>query len=408
MPRKTKYYQRLLSISLIYLIIFYPHLTHASAAKTFIAVHGKPDHSPRPYMQEWLVQGATAESPNLQDVFSGFYHQGPVILDEDLLNYLRAKKSYAQKDYRGCLTWLDSNVSVDNERPFNDGYLPASFVLKGQCDEALGNSDGAKKVFQQALTLNPNIQTDTPIFRQAAIDLPEVDGISLTVTSEPPFADVILNGRYLGKTPLSIPLVPQGLHHLHLHAQGQIDGYQRLRVDPNYPEIKNVFMELKPVAEDYPKHLVYWSGFQEKEKIQELKEFFGWEKLVLFFPEGSSVREEIYDCSWGELVATRTFEVTPDEPKIAIDIQPQEDELPMRVQTTDLHEPIWEDFAKDKEPGKKPVYKKWWFWSALAVLAAGAATGMALAMQGGDSGNGYLVGPPLGNPNAAGGVVVGR
>ncbi len=36
-----------------------------------------------------------------------------------------------------------------------------------------------------------------------------------------------------------------------------------------------------------------------------------------------------------------------------------------------------------QKPPSRPVYKRWWFWSGLGVLAAGAATGIVLGTQGG-------------------------
>lgn len=278
-------------------------------------------------------------------------------------------------------------------------YIAAAQLLQG-------SSRQARSTIRQMLIIDPERRPDpdvfpppvTEAFEQEAGRMDRVREGRLDVTSDPPGADVYVDGIYQGPAPIELPGLKSGRHYVRVRQQGYVEAGQVVEVSRRRPTSVEVSLErtsdgvaiadmLREIADQLssnPAGAVI--------TIQSLGEMLNVDVVVTAFisqtEEGVTVRLDTWDIEEGESIASETagpFEASGVV--IAGDVQPSFEEIltetwtAMNVQQAD-DEPIIEQRPPPPppEPTRAPVWRQWWFWTVIGAVVVGAGVGLGVGL----------------------------
>lgn len=311
-----------------------------------------------------------------------------------------ARQAYDDLDYEGAASkWTEVLAFFVKHPELADtkSLADAHFFVAALAIQNGGKSQAkkAQEEFARALLNNPELTCDPQVYGadvKKAFDkaLAEVSGKSvgaLTIDSSPPGAMVTLRGKELGKTPLAEPQsVPVG-RHLVLFAKPGFeptgtfadvakDGASAratLKAAPGYLEVRDAA------------GAVIGKGVGVKGALpaggKKLAEVVKARFLVL--SDGATA--EVWDVESGNRLAGLSMsseELAGSAKKISDFIAKPGAAVVAQAEVTET-------------PGEPsaggPVYLKWWFWTAVGVVAVGGATAAGVAAANNSGGRPFNV-----------------
>ena len=300
-----------------------------------------------------------------------------------------ARQAYDDLDYEGAATKWNETLEFFVKHPeLADAktLADAHFFVAALAIQNGGKSQAkkAQEEFVRALLNNPDLTCDPQVygadvkksFDKALTEISSKGVAPLAVDSNPPGAAVSLRGKVIGKTPLSEPpSVPIGRHLLLFTRQGYAPAGA-------YADVSKEGGSAKPTLTAAPGYMdvrdgataAIGKGVGTKGPLpgnaRKLAEVVKARFLVL--SDGATA--EVWDVESGNRLAGLSMsaeELTETARKIgAFMARPGGAVAVAAADVTQTPE----------EPGAGgPVYKKWWFWTAVGVVAVGGVTAASVA-----------------------------
>jgi hypothetical protein len=153
---------------------------------------------------------------------------------------------YEQGDFEGSLKALERA-----ERSSPEARVLAQILLyRGINHAVMGMTDKAKHCFGLALKQDSSLSLDPDRFKRSIIDLfaaaKRPAQAKLTVQSKPEGAEVLFDGKVIGRTPLERAPVAAGAHHVSVRLSGYKEQGHPMMLVENNEEL--VGMTLEPLA----------------------------------------------------------------------------------------------------------------------------------------------------------------
>ncbi|HOX42026.1 MAG TPA: PEGA domain-containing protein [Myxococcota bacterium] len=308
--------------------------------------------------------------------------------------FVRLKAELAIVEFQGALRLLEA-AFADLERL--DDLAEAHLGL-GVTYQAQGQDAQAEREFQRVLLLQPERQLDEAVysplvlerFERARQQLATSLKGSVSLLSQPPGADVRMDGRPVGATPITIPDVRPGAHYFSLRLDGHRTWSGVLEVRPGGVERQEVFLvegeriervRLRQRLEAGPR------AADAEALAQGLG--VGWLVLVSFeHPAGQSMlRVSAFRAGEREVLAAGVFSGEAE----ALAALGERLGRWLAGDRTALAAPGPTGFLPGGEPLPPPPeetawYEQWWVWTLVGVAVVGAATATTVVLLQGDSG----------------------
>ena len=255
----------------------------------------------------------------------------------------------------------------------------------------------AQEAFARALLFNPDLQFDAQvygadakkIFDRARQDVASKGMGALTLASSPAGATVTLRDKPIGLTPLAeAPSVPVGRHLVKFSrpgfattgafadvASGGATVNAVLPPAPGYGEARDAASSLATNGVGTGK---------VPPTAKKLAEVMRARFLVLAVHKGDATPLEVWDVETGNRLG---------------DV-PLSDDASLTAAATrvkdfvDRPSPLAPAVVEVEQGGGTPVYKKWWFWTAVGVVVVGSATAVGVAVASSNSGYNVVLGTP--------------
>ncbi|MDP2276243.1 MAG: PEGA domain-containing protein [Archangium sp.] len=354
-----------------------------SRAAVFVS---SPDEAGAAKAEAELTKALEDASVGLVDVPAGF----PLAARDDAGDKLvkDARQAYDDLDYEGAATkWTEAlEFFVKNPHLADAKTLADAHFFVGALAIQNGGKSHAKKAteeFVRALLNNPDLTCDPQVYGadvKKAFDkaLTEISGKGvgpLAIDSSPPGAMVSLRGKELGLTPIAeAPSVPVGRHLLTFSKPG---------FEPSgaYADVSKEGGSAKPTLTAAPGYLevrdaataVVGKGVGVKGGLPPGAKKLGEVVKARFLVVSDGAIVEVWDVETGNRLAGLSLsaeEVNESAKKIGAFISKPGSAAVAAAEVTDTSE----------EPSAGgPVYKKWWFWTAVGVVAVGGITAGAVA-----------------------------
>ena len=367
-----------------------------SKAAVFVS---SPDEAGAAKSEAELTRAMNEASVDVTDVAGAF----PVPPRDEAGDKLvkDARQAYDDLDYEGAATkWTEAleffvkNPNLADAKTLADAhfFVGALAIQNG----GKGQSKKAQEEFVRALMNNPELTCDPQVygndvkksFDKALTEVSNKPTGPLTVDSSPPGATVSLRGKELGLTPLPEQTVPVGRHLLTFNKPGYeatgtfadvgkegITAKPTLKAAPGYSEVRDAATAL------------VGKGFGQKGTIPAGAKKLGEVVKSRFLVLSDGATAEVWDVETGNRVSGLSMsaeELTESAKKIATFIEKPGSAAVAAAEVTQVG---------GAEPGAGgPVYKQWWFWTAVGVVAVGAsATAIGVAASNNSSGRPFNV-----------------
>jgi hypothetical protein len=277
-------------------------------------------------------------------------------------------------------------------------YLGAVEVLQGR-------TRGSRIYFARLLIIDPERRPDpdvfpppvTEAFDYVARQVATLPSGQIAVTSTPERADVFVDGVFQGTTPAQIEDVKAGRHYVRIRRQGFVEAGQVIEVAGRRPTAVEASLspaEGSQVIEELLGQLAtqITAGSEETATtVQRLGEELNLEvlftALIATAESGVTVRLDGWNAMTGQSVSSRNVGPFASDPvSIAGDVQPGASEL-LDATWTALNttqapiEPVVEPQPDiEVRPTRPPIWRRWWFWTAIGAVAVGAGLGIGLGV----------------------------
>ena len=309
-----------------------------------------------------------------------------------------ARQAYDDLDYEGAATkWGEAlQFFVTNPHLADAKTLADAHFFVGALALQNGGKSHSKKAteeFVRALMNNPDLTCDPQVygndvkkaFDKALTELSAKPTGPLTVDSSPPGATVSLRGKELGLTPLPEQTVPVGRHLLTFTKPG----YEPAGA---YADVSKEGTAAKPSLKAAPGYVevrdaataLVGKGLGQKGTIPAGAKKLGEVVKSRFLVLSDGATAEVWDVETGNRVSGLSMsaeEVGESAKKIGAFIAKP---APAATAVADLSQ------AGEPGPGG-PVYKQWWFWTAVGVVAVGSATAVGVAAANNSGGRPFNV-----------------
>ncbi len=297
-----------------------------------------------------------------------------------------ARQAYDDLDYEGAAAkWIEALEFFVKHPELADAksLADAHFFVGALAIQNGGKSQSkkAQEEFVRGLLNNPDLTCDPQVYGndvKKAFDkaLTEISGKgvgALTIDSTPPGATVSLRGKELGLTPITeAPSVPVGRHLLLFTKPGY---------EPSgaYADVSKEGGTARPTLTAAPGYIevrdaataAVGKGIGVKGPIPPGAKKLGEIVKSRFLVLSDGATAEVWDVETGNRLAGLSLsaeELKETARKIGAFIAKPGAAVAV-AEVTDPGEPM---FAG-------PVYKKWWFWTAVGVVAVGSATAIGAA-----------------------------
>lgn len=309
-----------------------------------------------------------------------------------------ARQAYDDLDYEGAATkWTEAlEFFVKHPHLADAKTLGDAHFFVGALAVQNGGKSQSKKAteeFVRALLNNPDLTCDPQVYGadvKKAFDkaLTEVSakGVGpLAADSNPPGATVTLRGKELGRTPIAeAPSVPVG-RHLLLFTR---PGYEPAGA---FADVTREGASAKPTLTPAPGYLevrdaataLVGKGVGVKGPVPAGAKKLGDIVKARFLVLSDGATAEVWDVESGNRLGGLSLsaeELTETAGKIGAFIAKPASAAVAAAEVT------------PEEPGAGgPVYKKWWFWTAVGVVAVGGVTAAGVAAANNSGGRPFNV-----------------
>lgn len=278
--------------------------------------------------------------------------------------------------------------------------LAEAHLQRGMTYQALGKGELADREYRMVLLLEPDRQLDdamvSPLvierFEQVRSELVTSMKGSVSLLSTPDGARVLMDGRQVGFTPITIPGVLPGEHYFSIHHPGYRTWFGVLTVPAGGVEKQEVFMVEGSRYRLWRQRMRLGAPEADPLAAAELAEGLGadWLVLVSFSHPGGQALATLK--TWqrgGGLEPLGVFPVgrsklAPLAAKLLRWIGGDRSAFaaPKIVRTPDLPPP-----GQDPPPSAGPAwYERWWVWTIVGAAVVGAATATTVVLLDRDSG----------------------
>lgn len=362
-------------------------------AKAAVFVAGD-DEAKAVKVEAELLRALEAAEVPLVDVLAAYPAPEPDGAGAQLVK--EARQAYEDLDYEAAAKkWADA-LAFFNQNPATatSAVLGEAHFYIGALAVMNGGKSQLKKAaeeFQRALLHAPDLQCDAQTwgadtkktFDKAAQDLAARGTGALTAESTPAGAEVHLRGRAVGHTPLAEPVtVPVGRHLLLFSRPGfaqagvladvSKDGFQAqatLTAARGYDDLRAAVAAA--TNEGLGKSGKPPAGAR---KVADLVK-------ARFLVVGDGTKAEAWDLETGNRLTN--LPLSSDD---------------LAATSRKIHDfvtkpaPITADAVATGEPGDGiPLFKQWWFWTAVGVVAVGTATSVGVVAANNSRGRPYNV-----------------
>jgi hypothetical protein len=313
-----------------------------------------------------------------------------------------AKKAFDALDYEAALASAQKALEAFTSHPESataTALADLHFFI-GAVSMQLSGKAAAKKAqesFVRALLYNPDLQLNADVYgveAKKAFDKArqEVSGKGmgeLTVTSSPAGAEVVLRTKSIGLTPLAEPVsLLSGRHLVKLSRPGfaPFGAYadvssSRALVEATLTPAPG-YGEAREAAGAVVRNAV-GSG-KVPPSAKKLGEVMKARFLVVAVNRGEVTPLEVWDVETGHRLANISL---TDDASLAAAAERVKDFV-------DHPSPLAPAVAKVERSGGVPLYKKWWFWTAVGVVVVGSATAIGVAAAPSRPGYNVVLGTP--------------
>lgn len=350
-----------------------------SKAAVFVS---SPDEAAATKLELQLGKALDSESVSVVDVAEDF----PAPPRDDTGDKLAkdARQAYDDLDYEGAaakwtaaLEFLVKHPEAADAKSLADAH----FFIGALAIQNGGKSQLKKgqEEFTRALLHNAELTCDPQVygndvkkaFDKALAEVTNKPTGKLTVDSTPPGAAISLRGKPLGVTPLSdAPAVPVGRHLLLLSKAG----YESTGV---FADVTKEGASVKPELKAAPGYTevrdgatsAIGKGVGAKGKLPPNAHKLGETVKARFLVMSDGSLAEVWDVETGNRLGGLSIsseELGETAKKISRFIA-----KPGSAMVASLDAPV--EGVEEPAAGG-PVYKKWWFWTAIGVVAVGGAT----------------------------------
>lgn len=279
--------------------------------------------------------------------------------------------------------------------------LEQAHLERGMTYQALGDDALARQEYRMVLLLNPNRKLDDAVVSPVVMEsfesvrknlLTSLRG-SVSVISNPPAASLTMDGRDVGRTPITVSGVIPGEHYFSLKHPGYKVWFGVLKVKDGAMEKQEVFLAEGSSIKNWRLLRKIASLGATKNELGLLLKGLGLDQLLLFE----------FDHLGGKTLLKLTAGLDEQAP-LALGVFPL-DGVGLEVLVKKLRSwlagdrsellsssVIVGDGRKGDQEDKHPVvterkwYEQWWVWTIAGVVVAGAAAATTAVLVGGDSG----------------------
>ena len=341
----------------------------------------------------------------------GYYD--PQVLPEKILMIDRwiaaANNSYYQLNYIEAKSLLKKTIAElrgNEELLFHWGdRLIRAYITEGIVARSMGNVGEARQMFSAAIRMDPNYRLDRRAFSPSLVQeferaresVQQSARGSLRVVSNPKVAEIKLNGRILGVTPLTIEILPVGMHYLKISANKYQDILKRIEIRGG--ERLKVKERLSWLGEDIsrPPVLSHGDPFGEVDEALQVADLLRVDGVVrIALSENSNgtslLRAQLVDSEFriGYPIVQLPYKKGDDHSDVANRVVMSLEKgmgthlarhLPQEIEPAGLGDPRVAVLKRRRGVSKTLV------WGVVGgLLAAGLAGGLAAAFAGGSNG----------------------
>jgi hypothetical protein len=309
--------------------------------------------------------------------------------------FVRLKPDQAIVEFQAALRLLEA-AFADLEQ-LDD--LAEVHLGLGVTYQAQGQDAQADREFQRVLLLQPERQLDDAVFSPLVLDrferarqqlLTSLKG-SVSLLSQPAGADVVMDGRPVGATPITIPDVRPGAHYFSLRLDGHRTWSGVLEVQPGGVERQEVFLVEGERIERVRLRQRLGAGPRAAD-AEALAQGLGvgWLVLVSFeHPAGQSMlRVSAFRVGEREVHAVGVFSAEA-EPLAALGARlgrwlagdPKALDAPGSIGFLPGGQA-----PPPPPPAETAWYEQWWVWTLVGAVVVGAAAATTVVLLQGDSG----------------------
>jgi PEGA domain len=293
-----------------------------------------------------------------------------------------AKEAYDNLDYEVAQTKLRLALDAFDTHPeqaTSQRLAEAHFLLAVVTLQsgAKGAAKKAQDSFVRALLHDGRLQLDAKqygvdvkhVFDKATAEVGKLPKASLRIDSEPPGARVTVQEQVVGRTPIPALRLPVGRHLLHFARTGYTptaafadvtkEGTTAMVVLKPLAAVAEVRRLAKPLAVGLGKGKVPTGARALAERLE-----------ARYLVVGAGTAFEVWDTQSGNQLSGLT---SANVGSLAKQVKA------FVVQPSVVPSPVGQGKQPPELAVNEPVYKKWWFWTAVGVVVVGGATAGGVA-----------------------------
>lgn len=359
--------------------------------------------------------------------------------------YRKLDLTNALKEFNAAVRGYREGISILRD----NYYLLFSHLYLGIILNFLGREDEGKKFMQEMVTLDADRKSRVlpqrdfspkivELHKQVTKEVLARQTSTLSVDSVPSGAKIMFDGSEIGKTPFVIKDIPNGQHFLSLDLVGYQYYGAPIQVNPGNQSFttnlkeKNLFViyatdartdvaknDLKSVAQklDVDVLILGQVGAEDAGLVKVQTQTFDARTATFsdVFEEGISIKSKkpkfetmiskIKDSMNNKKVAgSKTAATGPAKKDKSKDADKEVVQTPAKKITDTPIPPVqkqqidlgeFEDKSAEKKSNPNAFYRKWWFWTAVGVVAIGAGGGVLLSQDRSSSSNIVTIPNPL-------------
>ncbi|MCG3172938.1 MAG: hypothetical protein GMKNLPBB_01110 [Myxococcota bacterium] len=332
-------------------------------------------------------------------------------------SFTQGRDAFAAMDMSTSMEKLIESVTfLEQAFPYlpRDGSFETALFYCGAASVMQGDPDTAKSYFERVLNLSPTYVPDPAAFAINPAITTLYDEVkaaraagpkgSITVTSNPPAAEVYVDNIYYGVTPTEVPGLNAGEHYLVLNKKGYTKSMEKVLVTPGAPKAANINLTPTRLFANYQRASAQAAGeipgMAIGPGITELGRSLFLDRMVLgtVTYQGTQIEVTAILVDQGPqqpmptVVGSGTKQFNLSSPTLYSDIRTFVFDLFRGNMVSSGGSNIGDmmsqskKFKDDQKKEQEKITDKWWFWTLIGVgvvAVAGGTTAGVLAASGG-------------------------